>query len=90
MLAEARSLDPARVEDVVAGMVDAVHDGAAQAECDVDVVCEKLFTGFKVRPSAPELVAAEAALRRAATSRAGSRPAAGPTPTPSRPPASRA
>ena len=63
VLAEARSLDPSRVEDVVAGIVDAVHDGAAQAECDVDVVCEKLFTGFKVRPSAPELAAAEAALR---------------------------
>jgi tripeptide aminopeptidase len=62
VLAEARSLDPARVEDVVARMVDALHDGAAQAECDVDVVCEKLFTGFKVRASAPELVAAEAAL----------------------------
>lgn len=63
VLAETRSLDAARVEDVVARMVDAVHDGAAQAECDVDVVCEKLFTGFKVRPSAPELAAAEAALR---------------------------
>jgi tripeptide aminopeptidase len=63
VLAEARSLDSARVEDVVARMVDALHDGAAQAECDVDVVTEKLFTGFKVRPSAPELVAAEAALR---------------------------
>jgi len=63
LLAEARSLDAARVEDVVARMVDALHDGAAHAECDVDVVCEKLFTGFKVRPSAPEVVAAEAALR---------------------------
>jgi tripeptide aminopeptidase len=63
VLAETRSLDAARVEDVVAKMVDSLHDGAAQAECDVDVVCEKLFTGFKVRPSAPELVAAEAALR---------------------------
>jgi tripeptide aminopeptidase len=63
VLGEARSLDPARVEDIVARMVDALHDGAAQAECDVDVVCEKLFTGFRVRSSAPELVAAEAALR---------------------------
>jgi tripeptide aminopeptidase len=63
VLAETRSLDPTRVEDVVAKMVDALHDGAAQAECDVDVVCEKLFTGFKVRQSAPELAAAEAALR---------------------------
>jgi tripeptide aminopeptidase len=63
VLAETRSLDPSRVEDVVAKMVDALHDGAAQAECDVDVVCEKLFTGFKVRQNAPELAAAEAALR---------------------------
>jgi tripeptide aminopeptidase len=63
VLAEARSLDAARVEDVVARMVDALHDGAAHAECDVDVVCEKLFTGFKVRAGAPELAAAEAALR---------------------------
>jgi tripeptide aminopeptidase len=63
VLGEARSIDAARVENVVSRMVDALHDGAAQAECDVDVVCEKLFTGFKVRPSAPELVAAEAALR---------------------------
>jgi tripeptide aminopeptidase len=63
VLAEARSIDAARVEDVVAKMVDALHDGAAHAECDVDVVCEKLFTGFKVRPNAPELLAAEAALR---------------------------
>jgi tripeptide aminopeptidase len=63
VLAETRSLDAARVEDQVAAMVDALHDGAAQAECDVDVVSEKLFTGFKVRPSAPELTAAEAALR---------------------------
>ena len=63
VLAETRSLDPARVEDVVAKMVDAFHDGAAHAECDVDVVTEKLFTGFKVRQSAPELAAAEAALR---------------------------
>ena len=44
-------------------MVDALHDGAAGAECDVDVISEKLFTGFRVRPGAPELAAAEAALR---------------------------
>jgi tripeptide aminopeptidase len=63
LAAEARSLDAGRVEDVVSGIVDALYDGAAQTECDVDVVTEKVFTGYKVRPSAPELVAAEAALR---------------------------
>ena len=61
--AEARSLDPARVETVVSGIVDALYDGAAQSECDVDVVSEKVFTGYRVRPTAPELAAAEAALR---------------------------
>jgi tripeptide aminopeptidase len=60
--AEARSLDGTRVEDVVARIVDALQDGAADAECDVDLVCEKLFTGYRVKPSAPALTAAEAAL----------------------------
>jgi tripeptide aminopeptidase len=63
LTAETRSLDPERVEQTVAAMVDAVHDGAAFAECDVDIVCEKLFTGYKQKPSAPAIVAAEAALR---------------------------
>jgi tripeptide aminopeptidase len=63
LAAEARSLDLARVEDVVSGIVDALYDGAAQSECDVDVVSEKVFTGYRVRSAAPELVAAEAALR---------------------------
>jgi tripeptide aminopeptidase len=61
--AEARSIDPARVEEVVAAIVDALHDAAAATECDVDVVCEKLFIGYQVKPSAPELAAAERALR---------------------------
>ncbi len=45
-----------------AALVDALDDSAGASECDVDVVCEKLFTGYRVRPSAPELIAAEAAL----------------------------
>ena len=63
LAAEARSLDPARVETVVSGIIDALYDGAAQSECDVDVVSEKTFAGYRVRGSAPEVVAAEAALR---------------------------
>ena len=61
--AEARSLDPERVEQVIAGMIDAVQDGAAAAECDVDVVCEKLFDGYRQKATAQAIVAAEAALR---------------------------
>ena len=63
LLAEARSLDASRVEDVVASMVDAVQDAAGHGECDVDLTVEKLFTGFRIKPSAPAVVAAEAALR---------------------------
>jgi len=63
VLAEARSLDPDRVETVVAQIVDALHDGAAHGECDIDVVTEKLFTGYRQKASNPAVVAAEAALR---------------------------
>ncbi len=63
LLAEARSLDADRVEEVVARIVDALHDGASHAECDVDVTTEKLFAGYRHKPSAPAIVAAEAALR---------------------------
>ena len=63
LLAEARSLDPDRVEAVVAGMVDALTDGASAAECDLDLTCEKLFEGYRTKPSSPAVAAAEAALR---------------------------
>jgi tripeptide aminopeptidase len=63
LLAETRSLDGARVEEVVAQLVDAIHDGASRAECDVDVTSERLFAGYLVRPGAPAMRAAEAALR---------------------------
>ena len=61
--AEARSLDDAKVEAVVAEMVDHVHDGANAAECDLDVTVERLFEGYRTRPSTPHVVVAEAALR---------------------------
>ena len=40
-----------------------VHDGAAAAECDVDVVCERLFVGYRQKGSSPAVAVAEAALR---------------------------
>src|SRR5215208_532049 len=63
LLAETRSLDAARVEESVASLVDAIHDGAAHAECDVDVVSERLFAGYRTKPGSPVVQAAEAALR---------------------------
>jgi tripeptide aminopeptidase len=63
LLAEARSIDPDRVEAVVAQMIDALNDGAAAAECDVDIDVRRLFAGYRQKPSSPAVVAAEAALR---------------------------
>ena len=63
VLGEARSLDDESVERVVSQMIDAFHDGAAAGECDVDLTVEKLFSGFRVKPSSPALLAAETALR---------------------------
>jgi tripeptide aminopeptidase len=60
--AEARSLDPERIEQQLAAMIDAIHDGAAAAECDVDIETAKLFDGYRQRPSMPAIAAAEAAL----------------------------
>ena len=55
--------DPERVETVVAQMIDALHDGASAAECDVDVTSERLFSGYRQRPGSPAVATAEAALR---------------------------
>jgi tripeptide aminopeptidase len=64
-VAEARSLDEARVEAVVAAMVDAVHDAANEpvCACDVDVDVRRVFTGYRHTGVQPSVVAAEAALR---------------------------
>jgi tripeptide aminopeptidase len=63
LLAEARSIDPDKAETTVARMIDAISDGAAAAECDVDITTKRLFTGYRQKPSSPAVVAAEAALR---------------------------
>jgi tripeptide aminopeptidase len=63
LLAEVRSVDPDRAEEVLAAVIDALHDGAAHGECDVDVVTEKQVIGYRQKPSSPAVAAAEAALR---------------------------
>jgi tripeptide aminopeptidase len=64
-LAEARSVSDEKVEALVAEMVDHVHDAANVPECqsDVDLVVERLFSGYRHRPQAPAVLAAEDALR---------------------------
>jgi tripeptide aminopeptidase len=61
--AEARSLDTGKAEEVVAEMVDHIHDGANAFECDVDVSVERLWPAYRIRPAAPAVGVAEAALR---------------------------
>jgi len=61
--AEARSLDEARAEAVVTDLLDHLQDGANAAECDLDVTTERVFRGYRTRPTAPHVRAAEAALR---------------------------
>jgi tripeptide aminopeptidase len=63
VLAETRSLDPEKAETSVEAIVDAFNDGASFGECDVDIVIERLFGGYRAKPSSPAVVAAEAALR---------------------------
>lgn len=61
--AEVRSLDEDKVEAVVSEIVDHLTDGANAAECDLDVNVARLFHGYRTRPSAPQVVLAETALR---------------------------
>jgi tripeptide aminopeptidase len=65
LLAEARSLDDAKVEAVVQEMIDHCYDAAntPACQCDADVTVQRLFQGYRHAPSAPGVVAAEQALR---------------------------
>jgi tripeptide aminopeptidase len=61
--AEARSLDTTRVEAVATEMIDHLQDAADAAECDLDVVVERMFEGFRVRARADSVTVAERALQ---------------------------
>lgn len=63
--AEARSLDSAKAEQVVAEMVDHLHDAANAFECDVDVAVQRLWPAYRLRASSPAVEVAEGALRAA-------------------------
>jgi len=65
VLAEVRSLDAARAEQVVAEVVDAIHDAANDPECpvDVDVSVARLFEGYRQAPDERAVLVAEDALR---------------------------
>jgi tripeptide aminopeptidase len=65
VLGEARSLSDPAADVLIAEMVDRCYDAANDpvCDCDVDVSVERLFRGYRQRPSAEPVAAAEAALR---------------------------
>jgi tripeptide aminopeptidase len=65
LLAEARSLSEGTADQVISEMVDRCYDAANDptCDCDLDVSVERLFRGYRHKPSAPTVLAAEAALR---------------------------
>lgn len=63
VVAEVRSLDAGKAEALVQELVDHLHDGADAGGCDLDVTVEQLFRGYRTKPTAPAVQAAEAALR---------------------------
>jgi tripeptide aminopeptidase len=61
--AEVRSVDDERVESVVTELVDHLHDAANVGECDLDVIVERQFGGYRTKRTASQVLVAESALR---------------------------
>jgi tripeptide aminopeptidase len=59
---EARSLDAARAAEVTSQVVDTLTRAASDGECDVDLLVDELFRGFKIPRSAEPVQVAWAAL----------------------------
>ena len=62
---EVRSIDAARAERVASELAGHLADAANDPrwECDLDLDVERLFDGYRVRPSSPEVELAGSALR---------------------------
>ena len=61
--AEARSLSAQRAEEVATELVDHLQEAVDAAECDLDVIVERMFEGYRIRPRDPHVDLAERALR---------------------------
>ncbi|HWD86139.1 MAG TPA: M20/M25/M40 family metallo-hydrolase [Solirubrobacteraceae bacterium] len=59
---EVRAVDAGRVEEVVTTVIDAFQDAVDASACDLDVTTEKLFTGYRLRPTEPAIELAGRAL----------------------------
>jgi tripeptide aminopeptidase len=64
LVAEVRALRAERAEEVVAEVVDRLHEAAnlPECECDVDIGVQQMFSGFHLPASRPAVRAAERAL----------------------------
>lgn len=60
---EARSIDPERVVEVIAAMSDSMIWAASERGCEVDIVTEQVFQGYRVPEDSEALAVAEVALR---------------------------
>lgn len=60
---EARSIEPDRVTEVIASMSDSMVWAASENGCEVDIVTEEVFRGYRTPDDSPALLAAEEALR---------------------------
>jgi tripeptide aminopeptidase len=60
---EVRGIEPARTEQVLTAVIDAIQDAADEGACDLDVQIEKSFTGYRAKPAEPAVELAQRALR---------------------------
>ena len=62
-MAEVRSLDDGKAATVTTETIDHLEDAANAAECDLDLTVERMFTGYRTKARAAQLLVAERALR---------------------------
>jgi tripeptide aminopeptidase len=65
LLAEVRGRREERAQEILAELLDCIHEASnlPECECDVDVTVERTFTGYHTPASDPAVRAAESALR---------------------------
>jgi tripeptide aminopeptidase len=60
---EVRGIEETRVEAVLTDMIDHLQDAADAAECDLDLIVQKMFTGYRLKPRDTLIAQAERALQ---------------------------
>lgn len=65
LVLEARALGEERADEIVAEIIDRIHQAAnlSDCDCDVDIGVQRTFPGYQLSPSSPAVQAAEKALR---------------------------